>query len=101
MSHRLQFREDRAALLDRPRFDSRELSCFEPRAELSKRLSQLVGRMGQRDSLSDSRAQALVAAKETEPRFKLPANRNEDRLASRFGRRIEWTHGSDDAPVRY
>ena len=44
-AHRLQFRKDRAALFKRPRFESRELSCLEPRTELSNRLSQLIRRM--------------------------------------------------------
>jgi hypothetical protein len=34
-AHRMKFREDRATLLERPRFDLRELACFEPCTELA------------------------------------------------------------------
>ena len=63
-AHRVQFRQDGAPLVDRPRVESGELPFFKPRAELIERRFQVFRRVCSRGCLSGRCVEAVRAAKE-------------------------------------
>ena len=85
----MQFRQDYAALLQSPRFDSHERSFFQTRAEFPKWLCHLIQRERCGKRHGRRHMKALIVGEEVEPRMKVSLDRSEEGLAGRLCGGIE------------